>query len=75
MGGVKTVEGRVENGRIRVLSNIRLPEDTRVLVVIPSDVPPARIASPRLADPRQAADFMMNVSEESPDTGVRPGTV
>ncbi len=67
-----TIEGIVENGQIRLLENVRLPENTRVYVVIAeSDASrPARIYSPRLAHPEQAADFVKQVFEEPTDAGI-----
>lgn len=58
-----TFEGYVENGQIRLRDDVTLPEHTRVYVVIPEleTVPQARIASPRLAHPEQAADFAKQV--------------
>lgn len=67
--GVTTVEGVVENGQIRLPAAIRLPERTKVYVVIP-DVEVqtlAYIGSPRLVHPEQAADFTKEVIEEPPD--------
>ena len=64
---VVTVEGIVEEGQIRLPTNLRLPDKTRVYVVIP-EMHVERIVhvcSPRLADPSQAVDFAMEVSEES----------
>ena len=57
---VTAIEGVVENGRIRLPPTVHLPEGTSVYVVVPefSVALPARslvhIASPRLADQRQA---------------------
>jgi hypothetical protein len=67
-----TIEGIVENGQIRLLENVRLPENTRVFVVIAENNPsrPPRIYSPRLAHPEQAADFVKRVSEVSTDAPV-----
>ena len=48
--GATTIEGVVENGQIRLPATVRLPERTKVYVVIP-DVevhPVAYIGSPRL---------------------------
>ncbi len=70
--GVITLEGIVKHGQIQLKTNIRLPEKTKVYVVIP-DVQieqRARIFSPRLAHPEQASDFEMQVIEESPDASV-----
>jgi len=67
--GVTTVEGVVENGQIRLPATVRLPERTKVYVVIP-DVevqPVAYIGSPRLVHPEQAADFQKEVFEEPSD--------
>lgn len=67
-----TVEGIVENGRIRLREDIALPERTRVYVIIP-DVQPvtsAHVRSPRLADPRRSADFRKQVVEGADDAGV-----
>jgi Protein of unknown function DUF104 len=67
--GATTIEGIIENGQIRLLATVRLPERTRVYVVIP-DVeiqPVAYIGSPRLMHPKQAADFQKEVIEEPSD--------
>ena len=63
---VLTLEGIVENGQIRLTTGMHLPERTKVYVVVP-EVPAqktARIYSPRLANPKQADDFKMEVIEE-----------
>ena len=68
--GVVALEGIVENGPIRLTDSIRLPDKTRVYVIVP-DIQikrGARIFSPRLAHSEQAADFRMEVIEESIDT-------
>jgi len=67
--GVTTIEGVVENGQIRLPAVVRLPERTKVYVVIP-DVemqPVAYIGSPRLVHPEQAVDFIKEVIEEPSD--------
>ncbi len=67
--GVTTFEGIVENGQIRLPAAVRLPERTKVYVVIP-DVEVqtvAYIGSPRLVHPEQAADFEKEVIEEPSD--------
>ena len=69
---IVTIEGIVDNSQIRLKTNIRLPEKTKVYVVVP-DVQIeqiARIFSPRLAHPEQATDFKMEIVEESPDANV-----
>lgn len=63
-------EGVVENGRIRLDEDVRLPEQTRVVVVVPEtpvSAPTAHIASPRLASPEDAQDFVLEVVELSDD--------
>ena len=66
---VTTFEGVVENGLIRLKSDISLPEKTKVYVVVP-DVQIEQVAhifSPRLSHPEQVADFKLEVIEESFD--------
>jgi hypothetical protein len=60
-----TVEGVVENGQIRLREGVTLPENAKVYVVVPeTDVPAgARVYSPRLARPEQAAEFTKHVLE------------
>lgn len=67
--GIATFEGIVENGQIRLPAAVRLPERTKVYVVIPDvEVQPiAYIGSPRLVHPEQAADFQKEVFEEPSD--------
>ena len=70
--GVRTFEGIVEQGQIRLPATVRLPEKAKVYVVVP-DVEVrtvAYIGSPRLVHPEQAADFKKEVIEERPDAGV-----
>lgn len=70
--GVLTFEGVVEEGRIKLPGNVKLPEQTKVYVIVPGTqvAQPARIASPRLARPEQAADFQLEVIEDSPHAGL-----
>jgi hypothetical protein len=67
--GIATFEGIVENGQIRLPAAVRLPERTKVYVLIPDvEVQPiAYIGSPRLVHPEQAADFQKEVFEEPSD--------
>lgn len=70
--GIATFEGIVEHGQIRLKAGIRLPEKAKVYVIIP-DIRierNARIFSPRLAHPEQAADFELEVIEKSFDASV-----
>jgi hypothetical protein len=72
---IMTLEGVVEDGQIRLPANIRLPNSTRVYVVVPGiDVAQtARLRSPRLAHPEQAGDFAMSVAEEGAEEGSDAG--
>ena len=69
--GIVTYEGIVELGQIRLKDDVRLPDKTRVYVVVPEIEigEAARIYSPRLAHPDQVEDFKMEVIEESSDAG------
>lgn len=69
---VTTFEGVVENGQIRLVTSFRLPEKTKVYVVVPDleFEPVARIVSPRLVHPEQAKDFRKVIIEDQPDAGL-----
>lgn len=70
---IQTYEAIYESGAIRLANNVRLPEHTKVYVVVPETVqePVYHIASPRLADPRQAADFVKEMIDEGADAAIR----
>lgn len=60
------LEGVVENGQIKLNSDVRLPDGTKVYMVIPdveleNDV--VHLRSPRLARTEQAADFELEIVE------------
>ncbi len=63
---VATYEATVENGQIRLSERVQLPERAKVYVVVPGveEAPRFHIASPRLARPELAADFVKEVTEE-----------
>lgn len=67
-----TFEATVEDGQIRLPSDIHLPDHTRVYVLVPDhQAPPgSRVMSPRLVHPGQAADFQMQVEIEGADAGL-----
>jgi hypothetical protein len=79
---VATFEAVIENGQVRLPRGVRLPENAVVYVVVP-DFPVAgveqevtlpanpRVASPRLKHPEQAADFVLEVVEDSGRAGLR----
>lgn len=60
---IVTIEGVVEHGQIRLKSDIQLPDNTKVYVVVPGMQiqQSAHVVSPRLAYPEQAADFKLEV--------------
>ena len=66
---VTTIEGVVENGQIRLPASVRLPERTKVYVIVPdAEVSPvAYVGSPRLVQPEQASEFEKVVVEETHD--------
>ena len=68
-----TYEAVYENGIIRLPDGVRLPEQTKVYVVVPEAVekPIYRIGSPRLVHPQQAEDFVKEVVEEDCDAAIR----
>jgi len=69
---ISTFEGVVKDGQIRLRDNVQLPEDTQVYVVIPdfAPLPRARVPSPRLVRPEQAADYAKQVVKATDDAGV-----
>ena len=64
---ILTIEGRVEQGHIQLPAGVVLAEHTKVYVVVPEveTTSEARIYSPRLKNPRQAAEFKKEVFEAS----------
>ncbi len=71
---VTTYEAIVQNGRIRFLDAVSLPERARVYVVVPGIEKLSRyyhyLRSPRLAHPERTAEFAKDVIEEAPDAGL-----
>ncbi|MGD9146005.1 MAG: hypothetical protein PVI80_10615 [Anaerolineae bacterium] len=69
---VATFEGVVEQGRVRLIADTILPENTKVYVIVPSmqSEEMGRIMSPRLALREQAADFKMEIIEDSTDAAL-----
>ncbi|MCA1629650.1 MAG: hypothetical protein LC785_09460 [Acidobacteria bacterium] len=70
---VSTFEGEVEKGQIKLKAPLDLPDHTKVYVVVPTVkvAGSARIHSPRLAHPKQAARFEMEIEEAPPDAELR----
>jgi hypothetical protein len=69
---VLTYEAIVEGGEVRLPETVKLPEHTKVYVVIPGvdDLPPSRIQTPRLLRPEQAPDFAMEILDDE-DAAIR----
>jgi hypothetical protein len=65
---LQMLEGVVTHGQVRLLPEIRLPENMKVYVLIPETETEyaGHIYSPRLKNPAQAVDFQMEVIEEQP---------
>jgi hypothetical protein len=68
---VATYEAIVENGKIRLPLDIRLPENAKVYVVVPGieTAPAALIVSPSLVYSEEAKDVGLSM-EEDRDAGV-----
>ena len=71
MRKLSTYEGVVENGQVKLPPEARIPETTRVYIVVPTGdsgrIP--KIASPRLVHPEQAKDFENQIIEDLTDAG------
>ncbi|MFQ5611298.1 MAG: hypothetical protein ACE5H9_04105 [Anaerolineae bacterium] len=69
---VVTFEGIVENGQIRLKTDVRLPDKTMVYIVVPGiEVEQvASIHTPRLVHPEQINDFKLEIIEESSDASL-----
>jgi hypothetical protein len=69
---VTTFEGVVENGQIRLKTDVQLPEKTKVYVVVPSleKKKIARIISPRLVHPEDMAALKKEMIEGVPDAQI-----
>lgn len=70
---IQTYEAIYESGVIRLKDNIRLPENTKVYVMVPEggEKLSYRITSPRLAHPEQSADFVKEVVDEEYNAPIR----
>jgi hypothetical protein len=61
-------EGFVEHGRIRLTEEIRLPENTKVYMIVPEGGgDPAHFPSPQLVHPEQALHFVLEMVEDAPN--------
>jgi len=65
---ITTIEGIVKNGQIQLSEDIKLPESTKVYVVVPNlERRTARIMSPRLVDKTRLKDFEREIIEIEDD--------
>jgi len=62
-------EATVENGRLACPEAVQLPEQEIIHILLPElqENRKYRMMSPRLAHPEQAAEFVKEVVEETPD--------
>ncbi|HEY3137554.1 MAG TPA: hypothetical protein VGL29_16110 [Blastocatellia bacterium] len=69
---VATYEGIVEDGTVRLPGDVKLPENTKVYILVPNAEPRRiiHLRSPRLVHPEQAKDFIKEVVEERTDAGL-----
>ncbi len=70
---IATYEGIVEKGKVCLSPGVRLPDKTKVYVVVPEvqAEKTARMMTPRLAHPEQASDFEMEISEDTSNASLR----
>ena len=69
---VLALEAIVDHGLIRLPPDVKLPDRTRVYIIVPANLTQkrARFLSPRLTNPEQVRDFVMEVSAERGDAYV-----
>ena len=69
---VTAFEGVVENDVIKLQYNLRLPNKTKVYVIVPDLEPKhaSRIYSPRLVHPEHAKDFQIEMIEAPADASI-----
>ena len=61
-----------QNGQIKLSEPVRLPENSKVYVVVPGveQVPRLHVMSPRLARPERSVDFVKEVTEGPRDAAL-----
>jgi hypothetical protein len=65
---LQAIEGTIERGQIRLKQEVLLPDHTKVYVIIPDNQEQRAFhVSPRLANPAQASDFEMEMTEDGID--------
>ena len=69
---VMTFEATIENGQVALPAALKLPDHTKVYVVVPDQRPLVPlVGSPRLLHPEQAVFFIKEVSEEAENAELR----
>jgi hypothetical protein len=70
---IVTYKATVKNGQVELSEPASLPENAQLYVVVAGveEAPGFRVASPRLARPEQAREFVKEVLEDQPNAGVR----
>ncbi|HEX8736599.1 MAG TPA: hypothetical protein VF721_14810 [Pyrinomonadaceae bacterium] len=64
---VITIQGIVKNGQIHLSEDVKLPEMTKVYVVIPPHETEKKIMSPRLANKADAKRFVKKIEADVDD--------
>ena len=65
---ITTLQGIVKNGQIHLSEDVKLPEMTEVVVIVPKfERRKAQIMSPRLVNKNDAAKFVKTIEEDSDD--------
>lgn len=65
---ITTLQGIVKNGQIHLSEDVKLPEMTEVVVIVPKfERRKAKIMSPRLVNKKDAAKFVKTVEEDFDD--------
>lgn len=69
---VVAYEGIIENGQVRLNTDVRLPENAKVYILIPNNEEQriVHIYSPRLVHPEQATTFKKEIVEEPLDASL-----
>ncbi len=58
---ITTIEGIIKNGQIQLTEDIKLPESTKVYVIVPPIETVKKIMSPRLANKADAKRFVKKI--------------
>ena len=65
---ITTIQGIVKNGQIQLSEDVKLPDMTEVVVIVPKfERRAARIMSPRIKDKEKLKDFKREIIEIGDD--------